>query len=87
MAIDYGELEIARWLIVRGMDVNTPARIDAEGFGGHTPLFSCVVSYNWYLRSKYANPKPTDDPFTILLLTHGANPQPAPPSARGCTTP
>jgi len=75
MAIDYGELEVARWLIDRGTDVNTPARIDAEGFGGHTALFSCVVSYWWYLRSKYANPKPTDDPFTDLLLTHGANPQ------------
>jgi hypothetical protein len=73
LAIDYGELEIARWLLDRGMDVNTPARIDAEGFGGHTPLFSCVVSYAWYLRSKYANPKPTDDPFTDLLLTQGAN--------------
>jgi hypothetical protein len=74
MAIDYRELEIARWLIDHGTDVNTPARIDPEGFGGHTPLFSCVVSYWWYLRSKYANPKPTDDPFTDLLLTHGADP-------------
>jgi hypothetical protein len=74
MAIDYGELEIARWLVERGMDVNTPARIDAEGFGGHTPLFSCVVTYWWYPRSKYANPKPTDDPFTELLLDRGANP-------------
>jgi hypothetical protein len=74
MAIDYGELEIARWLVERGMDVNTPARVDAEGFGGQTPLFSCVVSYWWYLRSKYANPKPTDDPFTTLLLKNGADP-------------
>jgi Ankyrin repeat len=75
MAIDYGELEIARWLIDRGMDVNTKARIDSEGFGGHTPLFSCVVSYWWYLRSKYATPKPTDDLFTELLLARGADPK------------
>jgi hypothetical protein len=74
LAIDYGELEIARWLLDHGMNVNTQARIDPDGFGGHTPLFSCVVSYAWYLRSKYASPKPTDDAFAELLLAHGADP-------------
>jgi hypothetical protein len=74
MAIDYGELEIARWLLDRGMDVNLRAAIDSEGFGGHTPLFSAVVSYAWYVRSKYASPKPSDDPYAKLLLDYGANP-------------
>src|SRR5260370_18313935 len=44
MCFDYDELEIALWLIERGMDVNAKADIDANGFGGHTPLFATVVS-------------------------------------------
>jgi hypothetical protein len=36
MCVDYDELEIARWLIERGMDVDTKAAVDADGFGGHT---------------------------------------------------
>src|SRR5687767_1450376 len=47
MCIDYGELEIARWLLDRGMDVNVRGAVDADGFGGHTPLFSAVVSFAW----------------------------------------
>lgn len=75
MAIDYGELEIARWLIDRGMDANARAAIDAQGFGGHTALFSTVVSYFYYVRSKYMDPKPDDDPFARLLLDAGADPR------------
>lgn len=74
MAIDYDELEIARWLLGRGIHVNVRAGIDSEGFGGHTPLFSAVVSYAWYVRSKYASPKPSDDPFAKLLLENGVDP-------------
>ena len=73
-AVDYGELEIARWLLASGMDVNTRASLDTEGFGGHTALFSSVVSYTWYVRSKYASPKPSDDPLAQLLLEAGADP-------------
>ena len=40
MCVDYDELEIARWLIGRGMDVNVRAAVDADGFGGHTALSS-----------------------------------------------
>ena len=36
---DYDEIEIARWLLERGMNVNERAAVDAEGFGGHTALF------------------------------------------------
>ena len=42
MCIDYGELEIAQRLLDRGMDVNVRAATDADGFGGHTPIFSTV---------------------------------------------
>lgn len=73
MAIDYDELEIARWLLDRGLDVNVRAAEDSEGFGGHTSLFSAVVSYAWYVRSKYASPKPNDDALAKLLLDAGAN--------------
>ena len=44
MCIDYDELQIARWLLDRGMDVDVRAAPDPLGFGGHTALFATVVS-------------------------------------------
>jgi hypothetical protein len=46
LCVDFDEIEIARWLLHgdRGMDVNAKAKVDADGFGGHTALFGCVVS-------------------------------------------
>jgi hypothetical protein len=72
MCADYGELEIARWMVSLGMNVDTPAVVDAEGFGGHTALFSTVVSQvnGWTNRRGEA----PSAPFTQLLLEHGANP-------------
>jgi len=69
LCVDYDEMEMARWLIERGADVNVKAAVDAEGFGGHTPLFGCVVSqpYRVSLRK--------DDAFARLLLDHGADPK------------
>jgi len=46
MAVDYEERGIADWLLDRGADVNARAVVDSSGFGGHTPLFNCVVPYN-----------------------------------------
>jgi hypothetical protein len=43
LAIDFRESEIFDWLLARGADVNARADIDADGFGGHTPLFNTVV--------------------------------------------
>jgi hypothetical protein len=68
MCIDFDEIEIARWLIGRGMDVNIRAEVDAEGFGGHTPLFGCVVS------QAYRCGRQQDAAFGRLLLDHGADP-------------
>jgi ankyrin repeat protein len=44
LAIDFREPEVFRWLLDRGADVNAPATIDSEGFGGHTPLFNALVN-------------------------------------------
>src|SRR5579862_3826339 len=68
ICVDFDEIEIARWLIKHGADVNARAEIDADGFGGHTPLFGCVVSqaYLCWLQHEPA--------FARLLLDHGADP-------------
>src|ERR1700738_5456402 len=44
MCVDYDEMEIARWLVERGMDVNTRAAVDAGGLGGPTAPWSAGVS-------------------------------------------
>lgn len=72
MCVDYDEMEIARWLLERGMDVNAKAAVDADGFGGHTALFATVVSQpNFWMNH---TGKPQAAPFTQLLLDHGADP-------------
>jgi hypothetical protein len=63
LAIEYDDIEMARWLIERGADVNAKAALDADGFGGHTPLFHAAVTL--------AAP---DDSKARLLLERGANP-------------
>ena len=55
---------MARWLIERGADLNARATVNAEGFGGHTPLFHTVV----------ALASARDDSRARLLLDHGADP-------------
>jgi hypothetical protein len=72
MCVDYDELDIARWLIARGMDVNARAAIDRDGFGGHTPLFSTVVSQPNFWMNLVQRPQVA--PFAELLLDHGADP-------------
>lgn len=63
LAIEYDELEIAAWLLEHGADANVRAEIDADGFGGHTPLFHAVLSLG-----------ARDDGKARLLLKHGADP-------------
>jgi ankyrin repeat protein len=72
MCCDYDEVEIARWLIGKGADVNARADVDADGFGGHTPLFSTVVSQPSFWMNYGNGPKVA--PFTELLLENGADP-------------
>jgi len=68
ICVDFDEIEIARWFIEHGADVNAKAEVDAEGFGGHTPLFGCVVSQS------YLCGRQRDAAFARLLLDHGAHP-------------
>jgi hypothetical protein len=72
MCADYDEIEIARWLLDRGMDVDAKAAVDREGFGGHTALFATVVSQPSYWMNLQNRPQVA--PFTQLLLDHGADP-------------
>jgi hypothetical protein len=73
MCVDYDELEIARWLLDRGMDVNVRAPVGPDGFGGHTALFNTVVSQpNFWMN--YRRRGPFVAPFTELLLERGADP-------------
>lgn len=66
VCVDFDEMELAQWLLARGMEVDARADIDADGFGGHTPLFGCVVAQAQRMRDS--------DDFARLLLDHGANP-------------
>jgi hypothetical protein len=68
---DYDEIEIARWLLEQGMDVNERAAVDADGFGGHTALFSTVVSQPNSWMNHYG--RVPQAPFTRLLLDYAAD--------------
>lgn len=71
MCVDFDEFEIAEWLIGKGGDVNARSAIDADGFGGYTPLFSTVMSQpNFWLN--YSGGIGSTR-FTELLLDHGAD--------------
>lgn len=69
LAIEFDEQEIFDLLLARGADVDARATIDREGFGGHTPLFNCVVS------GAFLNGRQRDAAMTRTLLARGASPQ------------
>jgi ankyrin repeat protein len=71
MAIDFDEVEIVRWLLAKGMPVDTPAAVDPDGFGGHTALFGTVVAQPNFWRNRRGE---TGAAMTQLLLAHGADP-------------
>ncbi len=72
MCVEYNELEIARWLLDKGMDVNARSAIGRSGFGGYTALFNTAVSQpNFWMN--YGKRGPFVAPFTELLLERGAD--------------
>jgi hypothetical protein len=73
IAAYFDELEIAEWLLDRGMNPDTRAETAADGFGGYTALFSTVVSQrNFWVN--YGKGQPDEARFTRLLLDRGADP-------------
>ena len=73
IAAYFDELEIAEWLLDRGMDPDVRGAVDADGFGGYTALFSTVVSQrNFWVN--YGKGQPDEARFTRLLLDRGADP-------------
>lgn len=73
MCVEYGELDIARWLLERGMSPDVRSAVGASGFGGHTPLFNAVVSQpNFWMNHRKRGP--FEAPFAELLLERGADP-------------
>ena len=44
MAVEFCDVEMARWLLEHGADVNAPAGVDRDGFGGWTPLFHAMAT-------------------------------------------
>jgi len=45
LAIDFDEEEMVDLLLAHGAEVNARANVDAEGFGGHAPIYNAVVSH------------------------------------------
>jgi hypothetical protein len=76
LAVYWDEIDMAEWLLDRGMDVNIRAAVDADGFGGHTPLFNAVVSQEafWINYPRGRAPRPGDAKFAELFLARGADP-------------
>ncbi len=67
LALEFDDIDVARWLIERGADVNARAASAAEGLPGHTPLFHTVVNLAF-------GTGPDADSRARLLLDHGADP-------------
>jgi ankyrin repeat protein len=75
LCVEFDELEIARWLLDRGMSPDAPAAVDAGGFGGHTALFNAVACYpNFWLNFHPDGARVPPDAMARLLLDHGADP-------------
>jgi hypothetical protein len=72
VCVEFGEMEVARWLLSRGMDADVPASVDTEGYGGHTALFTAVVCYANFWHNFRGTPG--DAAWARLLLDHGADP-------------
>jgi ankyrin repeat protein len=65
LCVDQDEPEMLVWLLEHGADANVKASVDADGFGGHTPIFGCVVT------APGMGSSPT---LARILLDHGADP-------------
>ncbi len=65
IAAEFCDVEMARWLLEHGADVNAPTGMDRGGFGGWTPLFHAMATLHV--------PRHFPD-MAELLLERGADP-------------
>ncbi len=65
MAVEFCDVELTRWLLEHGADVNAPTGTDRDGFGGWTPLFHVMATLHV--------PRHFPD-MAELLLERGADP-------------
>jgi ankyrin repeat protein len=65
LCVDQDEPEVLQWLLDHGAEANVKASVDADGFGGHTPLFGCVITAPGTSR---------DERLARLLLERSAEP-------------
>jgi hypothetical protein len=65
LCVDQDEPELLVWLLEHGANANVKASVDADGFGGHTPIFGCVVT---------APGMGSSPNLARILLEHGADP-------------
>lgn len=68
LAVDNDEIDLIRWMLDRGANVDAPAAVDGDGFGGHTALFGCTVS------QPYRCGRQREPELARLLLDRGADP-------------
>lgn len=72
LGIDFDEWEIAQWLFANGQGADAAAALDAQGFGGFSPLFTAIVGYSNFwgnYRGGGASAR-----WVELLLERGAEP-------------
>ncbi|MCZ7649350.1 MAG: ankyrin repeat domain-containing protein [Planctomycetota bacterium] len=62
-AVEFHDEAAAAWLLERGADPNARSAVNAEGFGGYTPLFHTVVTMGAHTPA-----------LAQRLLAHGADP-------------
>ncbi len=73
LCVEYDEVEIGRWLLNQGMDVNVRGAVGSGGIGGYAALFHTVLSQPNF-RMNYGRSGPFIAPFAELLLKRGAEP-------------
>ena len=65
MAVEFCDMDMVEWLLKSGADANVRSAVDADGYGGWTPLFHTVATLH----------QPRGFPeFAAVLLRHGADP-------------
>jgi ankyrin repeat protein len=62
VAAEYGSVNVAKYLLERGADVNTRADVNHAGIGGQTPVFHAATQFDG-----------CGLPMTRLLLEYGAD--------------